>query len=51
MVPAILSGTRARGHPRFLFVTRHKTATVFGRGHRSRTLLNLLGDFFHSPTF
>ena len=29
----------------------HETATVFGRGHRSRTLLNLLGTFFHSSTF
>ena len=28
-----------------------KTATVVGRGHRSRTLLNLLASFFHSPTF
>ena len=34
-----------------LFVTRHKTATVSGRGHRSRTLLYLLGSFFHSLTF
>ena len=41
-MPALLLGSRARSHPRFLFVTRHKTATVFGRGHRSRTLLNLL---------
>ena len=24
----------------------HKTAKVFGRGHRSRTLLNLLGRFY-----
>ena len=29
----------------------HETATVFGGGHRSRTLLNLLGTFFHSSTF
>jgi len=29
----------------------YKTATVFGRGHRPPTLLNLLGSFFHSPTF
>ena len=35
----------------FPFVARHKTAPVFGRGHRSRTLLNLLRSFFHSPTF
>ena len=28
-----------------------KTVTVVGRGHRSRTLLNLLASFFHSPTF
>ena len=26
----------------------HMTATVFGRGHRSRTLLNLLAIFFYS---
>ena len=54
-MPALVLGSRAHGHlshPRFLFVTRHKTATVFGRGHRSRNrnLLNLLGRFFHSPT-
>ena len=24
---------------------------MFGRGHRSRTFLNLLGNFIHSPTF
>ena len=30
---------------------QYKTATVFDRGHRSRALLNLLGSFFHSPTF
>ena len=30
---------------------RHKTATVYDRGHRSRALLNLLGSFFHSLTF
>ena len=29
----------------------HKAVTVFGWGHRSRTLLNLLGSFFHSPFF
>ena len=28
-----------------------KTATVVGRGHRSRTLLNLRASFFHSHTF
>ena len=28
-----------------------KTATIVGRGHRSRTLLNLLATFFHLPTF
>ena len=28
-----------------------KTVTIVGRGHRSRTLLNLLASFFHSPTF
>ena len=28
-----------------------KTATVVGRGHRFRTLLNLRASFFHSPTF
>ena len=28
-----------------------KTATIVGRGHRSRTLLNLLATSFHSPTF
>ena len=30
---------------------RHKTATVYDQGHRSRALLNLLGSFFHSLTF
>ena len=29
----------------------YKTATEFCRGHRSRTLLNLLESFLHSPTF
>ena len=28
-----------------------KTATIVGRGHRSRTLLNLLTSSFHSPVF
>ena len=28
-----------------------KTATIVDRGHRSCTLLNLLGSFFHSPAF
>ena len=51
MMPALLSGSRARSHLRFPFVTRHKTAPVFGQGHRSRTHLNLLRSFFHSPTF
>ena len=27
------------------------TATIVGGGHRSRTFLNLLANFFHSPTF
>ena len=29
----------------------HKAVRVFGWGHRSCTLLNLLGSFFHSPFF
>ena len=28
-----------------------ETATIVGRGHRFRTLRNLLASFFHSPTF
>ena len=28
-----------------------KTATIVGRGERSRTLLNLLASFFYLPTF
>lgn len=43
MMPASLLGSRARSRPHFLLETWHKTATVFGRGHRSRTLLDLLG--------
>ena len=44
-MPASLLGSRARSRPHFLLETWHKTATVFGRGHRSRTLLDWLGAF------
>ena len=30
---------------------KHETATVFGREHHPLILLNLLGSFFHSPSF
>ena len=33
------------------FLRTHKTSTVSGRGHHSRTLLNWLRSFFRSPPF
>ena len=39
VMPALLSGISACSHPCFLYVAQNRTATVFGWGHRSRTLL------------
>jgi len=50
-VHALLLGSRARGRPHFFFVTRHKTAAVFSRGHRSRTVQICLEVSFICPLF
>ena len=46
-----LRNSRDRSRPRFLLVTRHKTASESGRGHRSRTLISLPGSFFQLPSY